>query len=221
MEDGIRNQLRPSSIWLYLAILHQAQKKSSPVLLFNTSSILEMLGVGRGHLRTARAQLQEYSLVGSTEVRRGLWMFEILSPSGIGLDSTLIDLGKLSTEKVKSFYLPHLGDCDAIFTTDGNLVSRCPFCHNLKAREKPFHLKLKDDGKGIGVWHCFACEKAGGMIQFEMQRTKTWGKPEEARKQVLNFFMRQREGDPNAPAQTTLSLPSGEHYQLEDEPTPI
>jgi hypothetical protein len=59
------------------------------------------------------------------------------------------------------------------------------------------------------------------MIQFEMQRTKTWGKPEEARKQVLNFFMRQREGDPNAPAQTTLSLPSGEHYQLEDEPTPI
>jgi hypothetical protein len=220
MADGIFGHLKPSSMALYLTVLKQAQAKSSTVVLFNTSTVLEAIAVAPRHLRSARAQLQEYNLVGSTEVKRGLWTFEILTPHGVGLNNSVLDLDKLSKDEVTSYYLPYLGDRDAIFTADGNLIARCPFHYSHKLREKPFHLKLTDDGNGIGVWNCFGCLKAGRMVEFEMQRTKLWSRVE-AHKQVLNFFWRLREGDPNTPIQTTLPMPSGEHYQLEDEPTPI
>ena len=128
MTDGT---LRPSSMALYLTVLKQAQKKSSTVVMFNTSTVLEMIAVAPRHLQTAREQLREYNLVDSTQVRRGLWMFELMTPHGVGLDNTVIDLGKLSTEKVKSFYLPHLGDRDAMFRShrrDGShRPSACSF----------------------------------------------------------------------------------------------
>ena len=153
MIDGT---LRPSSMSLYLMVLRQAQEKSSPVVLFKTSSVLDAIGVTPKHLRIAKAQLREYNLVGSTEVRRGLWTFELLTSHGVGLDNSVLDLDKFSRVQVESYFLPHLKDYDFIFTTDGNLTARCPFHSSHKLRERPFHLKLEDDkdGNGIGVWHC-------------------------------------------------------------------
>jgi len=225
MLDGT---VRPSSMALYLTVLRQAQEKTSTVVLFNTSTLLDVLNITRGNLRLAREQLLNFNLVASTEVRRGLWLFELLSLHCKRLDNSVIDLDKLSTDEVKSYFLPYLKDYDFIFTTDGNLIARCPFCHNMKAREKPFSLKLSDDddGNGKGVWHCFACQSGGRMVEFERQRTKARNIAD-AHKQVLNFFMRQREGDPNTPMQTTLPVPSGVGHDYvgmvndDDEPQAI
>jgi hypothetical protein len=217
MTDGT---LRPSSISLYLTILKQAQKKSSTIVLFKTSAILKMIDIAPRHFQTAREQLQKYNLVKSAEVKRGLWLFELLSLHGVGLDNSIIGLDKLSKEKVESYFLPHLKDYDFLLREDGNLVSRCPFHIGYKPKERSFHLKLVDDGMGIGVWNCFACEKAGGIIDFEMQRTKTWGKREQALNQVLNFFRRQREGDPQAPIEPILPVPQYIR-EVEDEPQAI
>jgi hypothetical protein len=220
--DGILKQLMPSSMALYITILKQTQEKSSTVVMFNTSTLLDSLAIARGNLRIARAQLLEYNLVRSTEVKRGLWMFEVLTRHGKGLDNSIIDLDKLSRVEVESFYLPHLINYDAMFNADDNVISNCPFCSR-GLNKKSFHLKLTDDGMGIGVWHCFECQKAGRMIDFEMYRTRV--NKAEALKQVQNFFMRQREGDPEAPKQVTLPLPSGVEQYIKglenDEPQAI
>ena len=222
---GIAKQLRPSSLLLYLTVLEEAQEKTSTVVLLKTSSVLDALGVAPRHLQTAREQLREFNLVASTEVKRGLWSFELLSLHCKRLDNSLIDLDTLSTDEVRSFYLPQLNDYNFVITADGNLISRCPFHHSHKLRERPFHLKLTNDGHGIGVWQCFECLKTGKMVEFERRRTGTTNV--EALKQVLAFFMRQREGDPNTPIQTTVPQPSGVGHDYvgmvldDDEPQAI
>ena len=224
MADGIFRHLKPSSMELYLAVLKQAQAKSSAVVMFNTSTVLEMIDVAPRHLQTAREQLREYNLVDSTQVRRGMWTFEILTPHGKGLNSAVLDLDKLSRDEVISYFWPHLADYDAFIAADNNLLARCPFHSSHKLRERPFSLKLSDgDGNGIGVWHCFECLKAGKMVEFEMRLHKVGSV--EAHKQVLDFFMRQREGDPNAPIQATVPMPSRVEQHLKktacDEPAVI
>jgi hypothetical protein len=168
VKDGLLKTLSEPAKDLLWYLLYEAQERTSNVLLLATSKVSDRTGISRFKpFRDARRQLAFHGLVSSEEVKSGLWRYEIATK----VSTRGLDLDALTRDELEPFFESHLGN--DTWSGDNGLRFPCPF-HINKKREHPLCVKLKreDDAPGIGVWHCFQCERAGKLIELEYLMAK-------------------------------------------------
>jgi hypothetical protein len=149
--------LNPTSVVVYMHIVHAAHTYGGSVVRARTSDVLKATGLARQTFSNALAQLAAFNLVHSTLTdAKGVWQLELLNPeTGAAIpDRTPVNFATLPDAVVQEFYGQELvGKWD-----DKHHRYWCPFA----AHSHPcFKVNLAHGTKVHGTWSCSQCRKDG------------------------------------------------------------
>lgn len=77
---GILREMKPCELSLAVALHHEMERLSNPVLVLTNEAIFEMTGLSPSAIRLARTKLAERNLVSLRRVAGGMYEYTILNP---------------------------------------------------------------------------------------------------------------------------------------------
>lgn len=80
VRDGILRAMKPCEVSLAVALHHEMERLSNPVLVMTNAAIKELTGLSPSAIRVARTKLGERKLVTLRRIAGGMYEYTLLNP---------------------------------------------------------------------------------------------------------------------------------------------